>query len=254
MLLITSPIGICEADMTLTLTEPVAPTQLAAAVLAVDLRKSYGVGAAAVYALAGVSVAFGSNRFTAVLGPSGSGKSTLLRCLAGLDRPTSGHAFVGDVELATVDDAGLMQLRRDQIGFVLESPNLIPTLTVDENVTLPADLAGRPVDREWHEFLLDELGLADRRLRRPGELPRSQQQLVACARALISMPELILADEPAGALDPGSSVVIMEFLRQCVCDFEQSVVMVTHDPQCAAYADRIVFLEDGAVVDDRAQP
>jgi putative ABC transport system ATP-binding protein len=249
MLLISSPIGICEADMTLSI-EPAVRTQLALAALAVDLRKSYGPGPSAAHALAGVSVPFVRNRFTAVLGPPGSGKTTLLRCLAGLDRPTSGHTFVGSVDLATLDDAGLTQLRRRKIGLVFESHNLVPTLTVAENVTLPADLAGLPVDGEWREFLLEELGLAGIRARRPGELSRGEQQRVACARALISMPELILADEPAGSLDPSSAVAIMRFLRQCVSDFDQSVVMVTRDPRCAAYADHIAFLDGGIVVDD----
>jgi putative ABC transport system ATP-binding protein len=229
-------------------------TQNAPAAHAIDLRKTYGAGQAAVHALAGVSVTFERGRFTAVMGPSGSGKSTLMQCMAGLDRPTSGHSFVGGVDIGNMDDAGLTQLRRDRIGFVFQSFNLIPTLTAAENITLPAALAGTRVDQEWLDYLVKQLGIADRMRHRPGELSGGQQQRVACARALINKPALVFADEPTGNLDSNSTTEVLTFLRQSVTELGQSIVMVTHDPRGAAYADRVIFLADGTVVGELHQP
>jgi putative ABC transport system ATP-binding protein len=220
----------------------------------VALSKTYGVGQAAVRALDNVSVTFDRGRFTAVMGPSGSGKSTLMHCMAGLDRPTSGQAFVGGMDIGRLDDAGLTRLRRDRIGFVFQSFNLIPTLTAAENIALPADLAGAKVDQDWLGYLVKELGIADRLTHRPAELSGGQQQRVACARALINKPDLIFADEPTGNLDSNASADLLAFLRRSVTELGQSIVMVTHDPRGAAYADRVVFLADGTVVGDLHQP
>jgi putative ABC transport system ATP-binding protein len=228
--------------------------QTAPAAHAVDLRKTYGAGATAVHALAGLNVTFERARFTAVMGPSGSGKSTLMHCMAGLDKPTSGHTFVGGQEVGSLDDAGLTRLRRDKIGFVFQSFNLVPTLTAAENITLPADLAGAKVDQEWLGYLVKQLRVGDRLTHRPSELSGGQQQRVACARALIKKPDLIFADEPTGNLDSNSSADVLTFLRQSVRELGQSVVMVTHDPRGAAYADRVIFLADGTVVGELDQP
>ncbi|HEX3691257.1 MAG TPA: ABC transporter ATP-binding protein [Solirubrobacteraceae bacterium] len=221
---------------------------------AVDLTKTYGTGDAAVDALAGVSVGFERGRFTAVMGPSGSGKSTLMHCLAGLDAPTSGRAFIGEEEIGTLDDSALTQLRRDRLGFVFQAFNLVPTLTAAENITLSADLAGTAIDAAWLQQLAAQLGIADRLTHRPSELSGGQQQRIACARALFTRPELIFADEPTGNLDSNASTGVLAFLRQAVSEHGQSIVMVTHDPQAAAYADRVVFLADGAVVAELAAP
>jgi putative ABC transport system ATP-binding protein len=221
---------------------------------AVDLTKAYGAGDTAVTALAEVSVEFGRGCLTAVMGPSGSGKSTLMHCLAGLDVPTSGHAFIGAREIGTLGDSELTQLRRDRIGFVFQAFNLVPTLSAAENITLPADLAGAKVDPAWFDRVVAQLGIADRLSHRPSELSGGQQQRVACARALLTRPELIFADEPTGNLDSNASTEVLAFLRQAVSEHGQSIVMVTHDPQAAAYADRIVFLVDGAVVGELASP
>jgi putative ABC transport system ATP-binding protein len=221
---------------------------------AVDLCKTYGAGQAAVRALDNVSVAFDRGRFTAVMGPSGSGKSTLMHCMAGLDRLTSGTVYVGGQDIERLDDSGLTRLRRDRIGFVFQYFNLVPTLTAAENITLPIDLAGKKPDRDWVDYLAKELGLADRLTHRPSELSGGQQQRVACARALVTKPDLIFADEPTGNLDSNSSAGLLEFLRRSVRELSQSVVMVTHDPRSAAYADRVVFLADGSVVDELQEP
>jgi putative ABC transport system ATP-binding protein len=240
--------------MTLTSADLTEDTQAAPAAQAVDLRKTYGTGQAAVHALAGINVTFARGRFTAVMGPSGSGKSTLMHCMAGLDRPTSGQAFVGGLDVGGLDDGGLTRLRRDKIGFVFQSFNLVPTLTAAENITLPADLAGTKVDRDWLGYLVKQLGIADRLTHRPSELSGGQQQRVACARALINRPDLVFADEPTGNLDSNSSADVLGFLRQSVSELGQSIVMVTHDPRGAAYADRVIFLADGTVVGELGQP
>jgi putative ABC transport system ATP-binding protein len=221
---------------------------------AIDLVKTYGVGEVAVRALDGVSVEFERGRFTAVMGPSGSGKSTLMHCMAGLDAASSGRCFIGEDEIARLDDAAMTELRRDRVGFIFQSFNLVPTLTAAENITLAADLGGPPVDREWFEVLVGQLGLADRLSHRPGELSGGQLQRVACARALIGRPELIFADEPTGNLDSNASAELLEFLRRAVREHGQSIVMVTHDPRAAAYADRVVFLADGNVVGELSSP
>jgi putative ABC transport system ATP-binding protein len=227
---------------------------LSPAAHAIDLVKTYGTGEVAVRALDGVSVEFERGRFTAVMGPSGSGKSTLIHCMAGLDAPTSGRAFLGEDEIGRLDDGSLTQLRRDRVGFVFQSFNLVPTLTAAENITLAADLAGGSVDREWFDVLVGQLQIADRLSHRPGELSGGQQQRVACARALIGRPELIFADEPTGNLDSNASAEVLEFLRRAVSEHGQSIVMVTHDPLAAAYADRVVFLADGSVVGELRSP
>jgi putative ABC transport system ATP-binding protein len=233
---------------------PVPPVSELPAARAVGLVKTYGTGDAAVHALAGVDVEFERGRFTAVMGPSGSGKSTLMHCMAGLDTPTAGRTFIGELEIGQLDDSALTQMRRDRIGFVFQSFNLVPTLTARENITLPADLAGRPVDDDWFAFLVDQLGIADRLGHRPTELSGGQQQRVACARALMGRPDLIFADEPTGNLDSNASGEMLAFLRRSVTEFHQSIVMVTHDPRGAAHADRVVFLADGRLVGELLQP
>jgi putative ABC transport system ATP-binding protein len=226
----------------------------APAARAVDLGKIYGTGEAAVAALDGVSVEFERGRFAAVMGPSGSGKSTLMHCMAGLDVPTSGRTFVGEQEIGQLDDAALTELRRDRVGFVFQSFNLIPTLTAEDNIRLPAALAGVEIDRPWFEYLVGELGIANRLSHRPNEMSGGQQQRIACARALISRPELIFADEPTGNLDSRSSAELLTFLRRSVTEHGQSIVMVTHDPRAAAHADRVVFLADGQLVGELLSP
>ena len=240
--------------MTLTSEGSTDGAQASPAAHAVELRKTYGTGQAAVHALAGVDVTFERGRFTAVMGPSGSGKSTLMHCMAGLDQPTSGQTFVSGQDVGTLDDAGLTRLRRDKIGFVFQSYNLIPTLSAAENITLPADLAGTKVDRDWLGYLVKQLGIGDRLTHRPGELSGGQQQRVACARALINKPDLVFADEPTGNLDSNASADVLTFLRQSVSELGQSIVMVTHEPSGAAYADRVIFLADGTVVGELDQP
>ena len=225
-----------------------------AAARAQALTKTYGSGDASVHALADVTIDFPRGEFAAVMGPSGSGKSTLMHCMAGLDSASSGSAFIGERELGKLDDAELTQLRRDRIGFVFQSFNLIPTLTAEENITLPADLAGTEVDAAWFDLLIGQLGLADRLSHRPSELSGGQQQRIACARALVGRPDLIFADEPTGNLDSNSSAEVLQFLRDAVDDHGQTIVMVTHDPRAAAYADRVVFLADGRVVDELRSP
>ncbi len=234
-----------------------AATQHAAtlpAARAVDLAKVYGTGDAAVRALDGVSLELERGRFTAVMGPSGSGKSTLMHCMAGLDQPTAGRAFIGEQELEGLDDADLTELRRDRVGFIFQSFNLVPMLTAAENITLSADLAGTGVDLAWLDELVGQLGIADRLSHRPSELSGGQQQRVACARALVGRPDLIFADEPTGNLDSNASAEVLGFLRAAVTEHGQSIVMVTHDPLAAAYADRVVFLADGNVVDEIRSP
>jgi putative ABC transport system ATP-binding protein len=239
-----------------TLTDEAATPQREAtpAAHAVDLRKTYGSGQATVHALAGINVTFDRGHFTAVMGPSGSGKSTLMHCMAGLDRPTSGQTFVGELDIGVLDDGALTQMRRDRIGFVFQSFNLVPTLTAAENITLPIDLAGKKLDQDWFDYLVKQLGISERLTHRPSEMSGGQQQRCACARALINRPDLIFADEPTGNLDSNSTQEVLGFLKRSVTDFGQSVVMVTHDPHGAAYADRVVFLADGDIVDELHGP
>jgi putative ABC transport system ATP-binding protein len=221
---------------------------------AVDLTKVYGEGEAAVRALDGVSVNFPAGKMTAIMGPSGSGKSTLMHCMAALDRPTSGEVVIDGRRIGRLDDNRLTALRRDRLGFVFQSFNLVPTLTAKENITLPLDIAGRPLDREWFDTVVETVGLADRLSHRPAELSGGQQQRVACARALVSRPAIVFADEPTGNLDSRASAEILAFLRRSVDEFGQSIVMVTHDPTAAGYADRVLFLADGKIVDRMANP
>ncbi len=240
---------------TTTLTPPVSPpTQRRIVARAVDVTKIYGAHDAVVNALDGVTVGFDAGRFTALMGPSGSGKSTLLHCLAGLDTVTSGSIHIGDIDLATLRDAELTRLRRDRIGFVFQSFNLIPTLNALENMTLPMSLAGRKPDPAWLDHIIDTVGLRTRLTHRPSELSGGQQQRVAVARALASRPEIIFADEPTGNLDSHAGADILTFLRNAVRELDQTVVMVTHDPTAAAYADRAVFLADGRIVGDLVDP
>jgi putative ABC transport system ATP-binding protein len=220
----------------------------------VELVKVYGTGDTAVRALDGVSVDFMPGQFSAIMGPSGSGKSTLMHCMAGLDSVTSGKVFVGSTELTRLDDKELTRLRRDKIGFVFQAFNLVPTLTAGENITLPLDIAGRRPDGAWVDRLIDTVGLRDRLSHRPSELSGGQQQRVAAARALASRPDIVFADEPTGNLDSKASAEVLEFLRQSVTAFDQTVVMVTHDPVAASYAERVVFLVDGRLVDEMADP
>jgi putative ABC transport system ATP-binding protein len=226
----------------------------AVAVRTVDLGKSYGTGELRVDALTAMTVEFGRGRFTAIMGPSGSGKSTLLHCLAGLDRPSTGHVLLGEVDLTRLDEKALTRLRRDRIGFVFQAFNLIPTLTAGENITLPLDLAGRRPDPGWLDTVVDSLALRNRLRHRPAELSGGEQQRVACARALVSRPDVVFADEPTGNLDSRSSADVLGFLRRSVREFGRTVVMVTHDPAAAAYADRVLFLADGRLRSDLPAP
>ncbi len=220
----------------------------------VEATKVYGKGQAEVRALDGVTVEFGTGRFTAIMGPSGSGKSTLLHCIAGLDTLTSGRAYIGDADLSTLNDHDLTILRRDRIGFVFQAYNLIPTLSAIENVTLPMRLAGRKGDEHWISSVVHTMGLSDRIQHRPAELSGGQQQRVAVARALATRPAIIFGDEPTGNLDSRAGAEVLTFMRRAVDEMEQTIVMVTHDPIAASYADRIVFLADGRVVDEMADP
>jgi putative ABC transport system ATP-binding protein len=231
-----------------------APPSTAAAVRAENVSKIYGSGDTQVVALDGVSVEFPAAQFTAVMGPSGSGKSTLMHCLAGLDSVTSGEVWVGGTGLSSLNDKGLTQLRRDEVGFIFQAFNLVPTLNALENITLPMDLAGKSPDRAWLDTVIDTVGLRDRLSHRPSELSGGQQQRVACARALASRPTVIFADEPTGNLDSRSSGEVLAFLRDSVRTMGQTVVMVTHDPVAASYADRALFLADGRIVDEMAGP
>jgi putative ABC transport system ATP-binding protein len=221
-----------------------------AIVSATDLQRRYGEGEAAVDALAGVSVGFEPNRFSAIMGPSGSGKSTLMHILAGLDRPTSGSVQIDGTDLGPLDDGELTELRRDKLGFIFQFFNLLPVLTAEENIVLPLSIAGREPDRDWLERLIQAVKLGDRRTHRPSELSGGQQQRVAVARALVSKPAVVFADEPTGNLDTHASEEVLGLLRQAVDDFGQTVVMVTHDPEAASYADRLVVLRDGKIVHD----
>jgi putative ABC transport system ATP-binding protein len=219
-----------------------------------DLVKVYGAGDTAVYALDGVTIEFAAARFTAIMGPSGSGKSTLMHCLAGLDAPTSGSVRIGTAELSGLSDRALTVLRRGHVGFVFQSFNLLPALTAEQNIRLPLDLCGRRPEPGWWDQVIGRLDLADRLGHRPSELSGGQQQRVACARALITRPDVIFADEPTGNLDSASGAEVLGFLRASVRELGQTVIMVTHDPVAASYADRVVFLADGLVCGELAEP
>jgi putative ABC transport system ATP-binding protein len=219
-----------------------------------DLTKVYGSGQAEVRALDGVTLDFYEQQFTAVMGPSGSGKSTLMHCCAALDRATDGAVVVAGTDLSSLKDKQLTRLRRDRIGFVFQSFNLVPTLTARENILLPLSIAGRKPDQQWHDLVIDTVGLADRLDHRPNELSGGQQQRVAVARALASRPAVVFADEPTGNLDSRSGAEVLELLRRSVTEFGQTIIMVTHDPVAAGYTDRVVFLADGKVVDEMREP
>jgi putative ABC transport system ATP-binding protein len=201
-----------------------------------------------------VDVSLASAEFTAIMGPSGSGKSTLMHCLAGLDTVTQGEVYIGDERVTGLSDAGLTKLRRNKVGFIFQQFNLLPTLTAEENILLPLAIAGRKPDREWFDVIVDTVGLRDRLGHRPSQLSGGQQQRVACARAMVTRPAVIFADEPTGNLDSRSGAEVLGFLRDSVRRYEQTVVMVTHDPTAASYADRVVFLADGAVVTELIDP
>ena len=221
---------------------------------AVAASKIYGKGESEVRAINGVSVGFEQGKFTAIMGPSGSGKSTLMHCVAGLDRLSDGDVFIGDTYLSTLNEKNLTQLRRDKIGFIFQSFNLVPTLNALENIVLPMSLAGRKPDQEWLDNVVNTVGLGNRLTHRPSELSGGQQQRVAVARALASRPAIIFADEPTGNLDSKASTEILSFMRRAVKELGQTIVMVTHDPAAASYADRVIFLADGNIVDEMIDP
>jgi putative ABC transport system ATP-binding protein len=236
------------------MTETLSPPNVGVAARAVDASKIYGSGEAEVRALNNISVAFQSARLTAIMGPSGSGKSTLLHCMAGLDRLTTGQIFLGEIDISHSSEKELTLIRRDKLGFIFQAYNLIPTLNALENMTLPMSLAGTKPDPAWLDTIVRTVRLGDRLTHRPSELSGGQQQRVAVGRALLSRPEIVFADEPTGNLDSRSGAEILTFMRQAVDDLGQTIVMVTHDPIAAAYADRVVFLADGAIVDELDTP
>ncbi len=235
------------------MTTTIPPTTTIAA-RAVAASKIYGTGDTQVRALDSIDVEFGRSQFTAIMGPSGSGKSTLLHCLAGLDTLTEGHVYLGDIDLSTLSDKEITRVRRDRIGFVFQTFNLIPTLTALENITLPISLAGGKPDEAWLNRIVDTVGLRDRLEHRPSELSGGQQQRVAVARALVTRPEIVFADEPTGNLDSRASAEILGFMQRAVQEFGQTIVMVTHDPISASYSNRVVFLADGHIVDEVLNP
>jgi putative ABC transport system ATP-binding protein len=226
----------------------------AIAVRVADAVKIYGKGDAAVTALRGVTAEFAAAKFTAIMGPSGSGKSTLLHCLAGLDSLDSGTVHLGDTELGSLSDKDLTILRREQVGFVFQAFNLVPTLNAEDNILLPLAIAGTRPDDDWYQTVVDAVGLGDRLTHRPSELSGGQQQRVAAARALVTRPKIVFADEPSGNLDSKSSAELLTFMRHAVDEFGQTIIMVTHDPFSASHADRVVFLDDGHVVDEIHDP
>ncbi len=236
------------------MTSTTAPARTTAAVVATDLVKVYGAGDTAVRALDGVTIAFPRGQFTAIMGPSGSGKSTLMHCAAGLDSITSGSIRLGDTELSRLSDKALTRLRRERVGFVFQSFNLLPTLTAAQNIMLPLELAGRKPDKRWFAHIVGVLCLADRLDHTPSQLSGGQQQRVACARALVSRPDVIFADEPTGNLDSRTGHEVLDFLRRSVRELGQTIVMVTHDPLAASYADRVVLLADGRIVGEILDP
>jgi putative ABC transport system ATP-binding protein len=242
------------SSTTATRTRSVHPSTGSSAARAVNLTKVYGSGDAAVQALNEVTASLGAGQFTAIMGPSGSGKSTLLHVLAGLDHPTSGEVYVGDTEISGLNDKQLTLLRRDEIGFIFQAFNLLPTLTAAENIELPIRIAGRKPDALWVRSIVEMVGLGDRLRHRPAELSGGQQQRVAAARALASRPQIVFADEPTGALDSRAGAELLSFLQGAVRNGGQTVVMVTHDPVAASYADRVLFLADGRIVDEMSDP
>jgi putative ABC transport system ATP-binding protein len=227
--------------------QPPALAPPSVALEATDLVKTYGSGGTAIRALDGVTATFGVGEFTAIMGPSGSGKSTLMHCLAGLDTPTGGSVRIGDTEISGLGDRALTLLRRRRIGFIFQAFNLLPTRTAEQNILLPLELAGLKPDPAWWETVIESLGLMDRLGHRPSQLSGGQQQRVACARALITKPDVVFGDEPTGNLDSRTGMEVLRFLRTSVREFGQTVVMVTHDPVAASYADRVLFLADGRV-------
>jgi putative ABC transport system ATP-binding protein len=243
-----------EEGMTVHMETTAARSRSGAAALILEGTKVYGEGATEVRALDDVTLDFARGQFSAIMGPSGSGKSTLVHCVAGLDTLTSGEVRIGGIDLTRLDDKRLTLLRRDSIGFVFQAFNLVPTLTALENITLPAALAGRKPDKGWLDVVIETVGLGDRLAHRPSELSGGQQQRVAVARALAARPEIVFADEPTGNLDSHASAEILAFLRHAARELGQTVVMVTHDPVAASYAGRVVFLNDGRVVDELAEP
>ncbi|HSB85408.1 MAG TPA: ABC transporter ATP-binding protein [Ilumatobacteraceae bacterium] len=240
--------------MTLLQNSPSLHSNIVAAASARGAIKTYGAGDTTVRALDGVDVDFAAGQFTAIMGPSGSGKSTLMHCMAGLDRLTSGSVTIGDVEITTANEKQLTRLRRDRLGFIFQAFNLVPTLTALENITLPMDLAGTKPDRDWVDNVISTVGLSNRLKHRPNELSGGQQQRVAVARALASRPQIIFADEPTGNLDSTTGAEILAFMRHAVRDLGQTIVMVTHDPVAASYSHRVIFLADGRITDQLADP
>jgi putative ABC transport system ATP-binding protein len=244
--------------MTTVLTAPQGASTIEApptpAARAIGATKAYGKGESEIRALDAIDVEFHTGQFTAIMGPSGSGKSTLMHALAGLDELTEGQVLIGDVDITTLNDKKLTKLRRDRLGFVFQAFNLVPTLTAIENITLPMDLAGRKPDPVWLDLVVSTVGLSERLDHRPSELSGGQQQRVAVARALAGRPDLVFADEPTGNLDSRTGAEILAFMRQAVQDLGQTIVMVTHDPVAASYADRVVFLADGHIVDELLNP
>jgi putative ABC transport system ATP-binding protein len=237
------------------LSPPIASTaQLVPAARAVDAVKTYGSGETAVHALAGVTVDFPAHQFTAIMGPSGSGKSTLMQCVAGLDRLTSGSVFVGDTELSKLNKTDLTLLRRDRLGFIFQQYNLIPTLSSKENILLPLTLAGEKEDKAWFDTIVQTVGLSNRLDNLPSQLSGGQQQRVAVARALVPKPDIVFADEPTGALDSRTGMEILAFMRNAVDQSGQTIVMVTHDPHAASYANSVLFLADGQIIDEMQSP
>jgi putative ABC transport system ATP-binding protein len=245
---VTSPLDSPDASGPATATAPVPAAR------AVDATKVYGSGDTEVRALDDVTVDLPASRYTAIMGPSGSGKSTLMHCLAGLDTLTSGKVYIGDVDLTTLSDKELTRLRRDSVGFVFQTFNLVPTLTAIENITLPSSLAGTKPDGDWLDQVIKTTGLGDRLTHRPSELSGGQQQRVAVARALASQPKIIFADEPTGNLDSRAGAEILDFMRRAVSEMAQTIVMVTHDPNAASYADAVLVLNDGRIVDRMEDP
>ncbi|WP_067124871.1 ABC transporter ATP-binding protein [Microtetraspora malaysiensis] len=229
-------------------------TDVRQAVTARGLKKVYGQGDAAVHALRGIEVGFATGAFTAIMGPSGSGKSTLMHCLAGLDTVSAGEIHIGDVEITKLNDKQLTLLRRERIGFVFQAFNLLPTLTAEQNIRLPLEIAGRQADQVLFDRVIETVGLGERLGHRPTQLSGGQQQRVAVARALISKPQVIFADEPTGNLDSRSGAEVLAFLRRSVRELNQTIVMVTHDPVAASYADRVIFLRDGLLVTELFEP